>query len=562
MSSADYPSDGTESGNCDLSALLSSRIINRGAVDLFSNKLPDAKNIERLDYIYEYGVLSPFVESDLELAGHAVAEKSGNNPIKVAAILSLDVLGQPAEYGPLVLVEEHFCLDGQVCYGLTDLHHTYSFLQNSFNEPHNFPVETERSLETIGMAYLTMTDLGLAAGQRYYGISFFADDVESGVHDLLDPGTFPNDTADTNVTPGDDADIYGGLSGYFLEDAVTVATGSVFNDTNGDGIHNNNEAGISDIAITVYTDENGNGLIDEGIDLPLGDYIDSDMQGNFVLPGIPNGNYLVLLDSNDPEIPPGLVPAPGTNPYPLVVASSDIDGVSFPFVNSNGSTIDDGNNDSGSVDSGTADSGTADSGTADSGTADSGTDDGSADSGNPGNGNADAGNGDGGAGPIGDGATAALDDVFEINQGSTGLLDVLNNDVDGTGAGLTLISVSDSPNAVVTIVDNQISYQPVYGYFSNGVPDTFLYVMEDADGTRQTGNVTVDVIRFSDLNGNSLNDFVECGCSNLVLITGIHGAGVGRMSILGSLVLFLTFGLRRRAKRKQLSGVALAKELQ
>jgi len=89
--SADYPSDGSGTGNCDLSALLTSRIVNRGAVDLFSNNLPDAKNIERLDYIYNFGVLTPFLDSDLALAGHAVAEKSSNNPVKVAAILELDV---------------------------------------------------------------------------------------------------------------------------------------------------------------------------------------------------------------------------------------------------------------------------------------------------------------------------------------------------------------------------------------------------------------------------------------------------------------------------------------
>ncbi|MFK8076033.1 MAG: Ig-like domain-containing protein [Granulosicoccus sp.] len=642
--SADYPSDGSGTGNCDLSSLLSSRVINRGAVDLFSNKLPDAKNIERLDYVYDYGLLAPFVESDLALAGHAAAEKSSNNPVKAAAILSLDVLGRPSAFGPLVLVGEHNCYDTAVCYGITDLQHTYSFLQNDLNEPQSFPVETERSVESVGMAFLSTLDLGLSAGQRYYGISFFADDVDAELHNLLDPSTFPNDTSDDNVVPGDDADIYGGLAGYFLEEAVTVATGSVFNDIDGNGVPDETEAGISDISITVYEDINGNGIVDADIDLPIGDSIDSDMSGNFVLPGIPNGNFLVVLDSNDPDLPPGLISAPGTNPHVLNVAGTDTNTVYFPFINpdgnggtdggtdgatdsgssdgatdsgtsdsgttdgttdsgasdsgatdgtsdggtadggvdgatdsgtadsgstdgaSDGGTADSGATDSGTTDSGTsdgaADSGTTDSGTSDgntdSGTADSGGSDGTTDSGSTDSGASDGGSTDSGSTPIDDGSTAAVDDTFEINQGTSATFDVLANDTDASGGGLTLVSVSQSPNAALSVVDNQVSYQPNFGFY--GV-DTFLYVMTDADGTEVTGNVSVNVVRFSDLNGNMVNDFVECGCTNLILETGVHGVGIGRLSQLVSLVLMLAVWIRRRTNRTRATCSLTGEEL-
>ncbi len=691
---ADYPNDAAGTGNCDLSELLASRVINRGAIDLFSNRLPDAKNIERLDYVYEYGVLTPFQESDLALAGHAAAEKSSNNPVQVAAILELDVLGQPAAFGPLVLVGEHNCYENPICYGITDLQHSYSFLQNDFNEPQSFPMETERSFESVGMAFISVSDLGLSAGQRYYGVSFFGDDVNATQHDLLDPSTYPDDTADANITAGDDADIYGGLAGYFLENAVTVATGSVFNDVNGDGIPDSTEAGISDISITLYYDVDGNGLLDEGIDTPVGDSIDSDVSGNFVLPGLPNGNFLVVLDSNDPELPPGLVSAPGTNPYPLSVAGIDTN-VYFPFVNPNGSdSLGDGGADSGSTDGaadsgtadsgssdgaadsgtadsgstdgaadsgtadsgstdgaadsgtadsgstdgaadsgtadsgstdgaadsgtadsgstdgaadsgtadsgstdgaadsgtadsgssdgaadsgtadsgatdGAADSGTADSGStdgaADSGTADSGATDGAADSGSADSGTADGtGSGEGGAGsgdgsePIDDGTTSALDDSFEINQGSSATFDVLANDTDAAGGGLTLLSVSESANATITIVNNEISYRPNFGFYGT---DTFLYVMTDANGTEVTGNVSVSVVRFSDLNGNMVNDFVECDCTNLVLQTGIHGAGIGKFSQFALLVLSAAVWVRRRTNRNQVTRTVQGEEL-
>ena len=118
---ADYPADNSERGNCSLESLLDSRSINRGVVDVFSNTLPDAKNIERLDYLFYFGNVAPIDESQLSLAGHVVAEKRGNNAVKMASILALDAFGQPSEYGPLVLISPVGCSDPQICYGSTDL---------------------------------------------------------------------------------------------------------------------------------------------------------------------------------------------------------------------------------------------------------------------------------------------------------------------------------------------------------------------------------------------------------------------------------------------------------
>ena len=180
-----------------------------------------------------------------------------------------------------------------------------------------------------------------------------------------------------------------------------------------------------------------------------------------------------------------------------------------------------------------------DDGGADGGT-DSGTDDGGADGG------ADSGT-DGGGTPIDDPATSAVDDSFQINQGQSETFDVLANDRDGAGNGLTLVSVSSSPNATITIVDNQINYRPNFGFYGT---DAFMYVMQDSDGTQATGNVSVEVLRFSDLNNNMLNDFVECGCTNLTLETGINGSGVGRLSLWASLLLLMTLCVRRATTRR------------
>jgi len=187
-----------------------------------------------------------------------------------------------------------------------------------------------------------------------------------------------------------------------------------------------------------------------------------------------------------------------------------------------------------------------------------GSSDGVADGATDGLGNDDSGSGDG-TDLVEDSATRANADQFEINQGETGIFDVLENDVDGAGQGLTIISVSDSSNASIEIIDNEISYRPNFGFYGT---DSFLYVMEDGDGTQLTGNVSVSVIRFSDLNGNLLNDFVECDCTNLILETGIHGSGLGQVSFIGSLALLLTVWIRRRSRLKQMFGLNIAQERQ
>ena len=650
---ADFPSDGSAAGNCDLQSLLDSRIINRGLVDAFSNNRPDAKNIERLDYLFFFGALAPLTADQLGMAGHIVAEKSGNNPVKIAAILSLDEFGQPAQYGPLVLISAAGCSDPNICYGATDLVHNYSFLQNEFTAPQSFPVETERSTEKLDMAFVSAADLGLAPGQRYFGVSIFADDVTADVHDLVDPRTFPDDTSDDFIVPGDDADIYGGLTGYYLADDVNIISGAVFLDVDLDGIRDPDEAGISDISVSIFNDANGNGLLDAGDDEQLGDSLLSNVDGTFVFPGLPDGNFLVVLDEDDAQIPAGLIVASGTNPQPLTIGGADSDPVGFPFVSESGTGSGSGNDDADGSGDGINDDGTGDGGAGGDGTNGDGTGDGDAggdgingdgtgdgdaggdgtngdgtgdgDAGGDGTdgdgtGDGDAGGdgtdgdgtGDGDAGgdgtngdgtgdgdadgdgtdgdgtgdgdadgdgtdgdgtgdgtggsvdePMADDATAANSDSFEINQGQAATLDVLANDIDGAGGGLTLEIVTESPNATISITDdNQVLYEPDPGFFSQpGQPDTFMYTLQDADGTQNTGNVSVTVIRFSDLNNNMLNDFVECDCTDLSLETGVDGTGIGSLSrfmlfALGAWFMLMRFPALRSGVARGLNGRA------
>jgi len=120
--------------------------------------------------------------------------------------------------------------------------------------------------------------------------------------------------------------------------------------------------------------------------------------------------------------------------------------------------------------------------------------------------------------------TMAVADSAVVDQGMSVLIDVLENDTDGAQQGLTLQSVSDTPNATIVIEGDEVRYSPDANFFGM---ESFLYTIVDGDGTEATGTVNVTVNRFSDINGDGINDFIQCNCTDLTLETGVHGSGVG-----------------------------------
>jgi hypothetical protein len=566
--SANYPSDGSNTGNCDMAAMLASNVVNRGALNLFSNTGENPKNVERVDYIFDRGQLAPMTQHSLNMAGHVVAEKSGNNPLQIAAITSLNILGEPAGYGTLVLVDRNGCSDPAICYGLTNLHHNYSFFQNNSTvpPPQGYPEFLKDSTETVGMAFVSLAQLGLTAGQLYYGFSYFPDDVDAAVHTLTDHTSFPDNTNDEQIIFGDGPDIYGGVSGFFVADNLSNASGSVFKDENGDGQLNGNEAGISDIGLSLYQDTNLNGVFDPDSDTQIGLSFNTQIDGSFFIPGLEDGAYFLLLDESDDDLPPGIAVVPGTNPAAFVIDGADESGILFQFIDVNAGETDTGGTtagaDAGGTDAGGADAGGADAGGTDTGGTDTGgTDTGGTDTGGTDTGGTDTGGTDTGGTDTTGGATdqGTTDDGFiiindgenptkanpdsvSVNQGQTEQIPVLANDVDAAGSGLTIVSVSESPNATININGQVIEYTSNYGFIGT---DTFLYVIEDGEGVQSTGTVDVNVLRYSDINSNGLNDFVECNCDNLTIEVGVEGSALGASSALYILLLSLFAFIRR-----------------
>ncbi|MEM9601450.1 MAG: Ig-like domain-containing protein [Pseudomonadota bacterium] len=482
----DYPARLGDTGNCDMGAMLGGRIVNRGALNVFSNVGPDPKNVERIDYVFPTGLVAPLSAEALARSGHLVAEKRGNNPIKVAAITALDTRGEPAAYGPLVTVEAAGCPPGQVCYGVTQLEHRYSFLQNASTGPQGFVTFRDGATERLAMALVTSDRLGLGTGQRYFGFSFFASDVDAAQHDLLRPDTFPRDTADTFIRPGDGADFYGGVSGWYVQQGLadsgagSLLSGAVFVDLNQNGELDTNEAAIDGATVSLIADTNANGLHDPAFDTVIAS-TESAGDGGFAFVGVPPGVYFVELDAQDPDIPPGLQLPAGSNPIVVNVTSGDQSGLNFTFL-----------------------------------------------------------------APLGDGTRpVAVADTATSPQDQAIIVAVLANDIDPVGSGLTLVSASGAQNGTLTLVGSQVQYTPNPGFIGT---DSFVYVMQDGIAQQATGTVSVTMLRFSDINNNGIDDYIECGCTDIRLIAGVDGIGVGGFGAGVLVVAVIGVRLRRRAQ--------------
>jgi len=240
-------------GNIDLEEILKSTVINRGSLDVFKNTGTNSgdegpSNIERIDVIFP--ALTINSAADLPLNGFLASEKNGNNTFKAAAILSIDGMGNPTSYGNLVTIVANTSY-GEPTVNSFNPSRANSFIEDSNSD--NQPIRVGGGSERMGLTLITFSDLGITAGQTFYGISFFGDDVVDS-DDLLDPTTFPQNT-------GTGADIYGALgaivtaSGFVppLDSDGDLVADSIDLDDDNDGIP---DAVEGDFTCTAVTDLN------------------------------------------------------------------------------------------------------------------------------------------------------------------------------------------------------------------------------------------------------------------------------------------------------------------
>lgn len=450
-----------DDGNCSMEAMLAGRVINRGTLDTFSNTGPAPKNIERIDFLYAHGLLSSIGDAGLDLGGHIVAEKRGNNPLQIAAITALDADGNPSAYGPLVRVQAAGCNAPDICYGVTPVRHAYSFLQSASLAPQGFARRLNGETENMAVAFVSQRDLALAPAQRYFGFSLFGRDVDAAQHQLLDPASYPRDTADNFIIPGDGADLYGGVASTYWDDdaAVAAVRGEAFIDQNDNGALDAGDVGLAGLAIALYRDSDGDGRLDPAVDQRLA-LAFSGNGGLFHFPGLADGAYFAELEiESGAALPAGVHLPAGANPVRFEVLNANANTVRFAF-----SSLSD------------------------------------------------------------DGALQANADAVTLRQDTQASIDVLANDSDPVGAGLSIAALGAPAHGSVAVSGGQVIYTPGPGFHGS---DSFSYTAADGSGAQSTATVAVTVLRFSDINDNDIDDYEECGCTDIRLLTGLHGAGVG-----------------------------------
>jgi uncharacterized repeat protein (TIGR01451 family) len=144
------------------------------------------------------------------------------------------------------------------------------------------------------------------------------------------PGTYSGDPFIENCASAG----FGGGPGFLEDCAITMVEGDnmigdyVWRDEDADGRQDGGETGINDITVSLYWDKNGDGVRDGGDQFVVTTttYF-SGTNGYYSFDNLPDGDYLVVVDGFDPDLPYGynhttaeVVPVTGlgttiTSPY-------------------------------------------------------------------------------------------------------------------------------------------------------------------------------------------------------------------------------------------------------
>lgn len=167
--------------------------INKGIDNLFANNIAagtSANNVERVDVIFTGGLVPP--AAHLTTRGFLILDRGMNDRFKIAAITSLDGSNNPASYGTLQTVNPDITPGIWGPSGFTGMRAVVFRREPAMTELR--PIK--HFTNDLGGVFLTIQDLGIVANQTFYGYSLFANDVNQGTHNLLNPSTFPTATSE------------------------------------------------------------------------------------------------------------------------------------------------------------------------------------------------------------------------------------------------------------------------------------------------------------------------------------------------------------------------------
>jgi hypothetical protein len=166
--------------------------INRGSDNVFNNQGgSNVNNIERIDYIFEDGIVVPDPPSE---GGFPVFERGGNDDFTFGVISQLDASLDPSEYNTIITFDA-------VDWEPTGSSITASVLSGFPKNNGNLIETADLSNQDLDIIFVSFDDMGLSAGDIIYGYSLAGGDVTTDCTEFLDfnnPSFFPQNTGSSN----------------------------------------------------------------------------------------------------------------------------------------------------------------------------------------------------------------------------------------------------------------------------------------------------------------------------------------------------------------------------
>jgi hypothetical protein len=164
--------------------------LSSGYDNLFQNSLlnPHIGNIERVDFLIPAGMACVNDTERLQ-SGVAVIDRGVGDAFKIAAIKTLDASGNPALFGNLLTVTaasfgpDLLPASFNFCILINDIKY---YSQSRPSKGYN---------QNLRGVYISIADLGIATGQRFFGYALFGPDVTVAYTDWT---RYPNNSNDGN----------------------------------------------------------------------------------------------------------------------------------------------------------------------------------------------------------------------------------------------------------------------------------------------------------------------------------------------------------------------------
>ena len=183
----------------DMETFLGGQTYNKGADNIFTNT---DNNIERVDWIRAAG----FSSGSPTKMGFAVLDRGSNDNFYIAAITGIDGSNNPTSYGTIVFVSGYASLAGSSL--------RYTTLNGLSG---NDLLRVSSNSQVRGGSFITLTDLGVSAGQVIYGYSIIPDDFAGSTSaDVVD---YTNATNYPTNTPGSGLDLVA-VTGVYAENTI------------------------------------------------------------------------------------------------------------------------------------------------------------------------------------------------------------------------------------------------------------------------------------------------------------------------------------------------------